>query len=524
MTQDPKHPRAEDSDERPPLTIEGAVTEIQSTPRPDATGDATASEPYREIGSESDASAKPGDDDAEPLAGDDTDPEAEGSSPDLTASAATSEMSPEEEAVAAAIDIRPGDDSEPVLSNAETVTPEDGDAVLDLRPADEPSLSEERHPSDLSTTTPIDVRPDPTLDAANGGPQGFDEPGDTGSPPPPPRRRGGFFSHMSAGVLGGILGVLAAGLVWPWIEERLQISAVSPQFEQMDERLTRLEAQSAQAAEGEPATALDVGALDGRIEEKLAPIRDQVAGLGQAGAAGGGGEQLAALEARVEALARAEAQAVPEVEPKITALDERAAALDKRVSALEAKLPDVTAKVTANAAESRNAALVIAVANLRGAVGSGRPYRNELDTLKSLAKGGLDLEALEARAGNGVPSAADVEQRFAASAPAAKKAEAKAVVEDRSWGGRLVDNARSLVKVKRNGEEVEGTPAAAALDRAADWLKGGDLAQAVREVEQLQGPAAAAMNGWLGSARARLGAEEALGRLQQSASTAGSRR
>jgi hypothetical protein len=75
-------------------------------------------------------------------------------------------------------------------------------------------------------------------------------------------------------------------------------------------------------------------------------------------------------------------------------------------------------------------------------------------------------------------------------------------------------SAESLVKVKRIDAEAEGDTPEAALARAAAKLDQGDLAASVKEVETLQGAQAAAFAGWLDQAKARLGADETLQRLQ----------
>lgn len=523
-----KRKAASSTDKRPTLTIEGEAKEVSpagSTADP-AKAD-PSSEPYREIGAEAAGlkdnatESKPGTAAAEP---------SNAAAVQATDAAAASEPPKDktEREIASAVDIRPGDDTDPIFVDDAKTDPAAAE-TLDVRPGEEPSLASEETPAESEPSVPIYARPDPNLDGVGHVPSIDEDPADSLPPPPPPRRRGGFFSHMAAGLLGGVVGVLATGLAWPWIEDQLQLEPESAQLTQIEARLAQIESDSAEPGQtGSTPQTVDLGAVDTRIDEKLAPLREQVAGLGQPAPAGAN-DQIAQLTARVDALAKQAPDGSSEVEPKVDALDNKAAALDKRVAALEAKIPDVAAKVNANAAESRNAALAIAVANLRGAVASGNPYQNELNALKSLAKDDLDLEGLEARAGNGVPTQAELTQRFPASASAAKKAEARSVAENRSWGGRLVENAKSLVKVRRSGEDATGSEATVtALDRAADWLKGGDLNQAVHEVGQLQGPAAQPMSGWLGSARARIVADDALGKLQRasapSASASGPRR
>ncbi len=78
----------------------------------------------------------------------------------------------------------------------------------------------------------------------------------------------------------------------------------------------------------------------------------------------------------------------------------------------------------------------------------------------------------------------------------------------------LIAGAESLVTIKRIDEAPAGEGAAATLSRAQKALEHDDLAVAVKEVETLQGKPREALASWLGEARARLAAGEALTRLE----------
>jgi hypothetical protein len=77
-----------------------------------------------------------------------------------------------------------------------------------------------------------------------------------------------------------------------------------------------------------------------------------------------------------------------------------------------------------------------------------------------------------------------------------------------------VASAESLVKVKRIDAEAEGDGPDAVLARAEAQLEQGDLAASVTEVDKLQDAPRTAFAAWLDQARARLGAEETLQRLE----------
>ena len=119
---------------------------------------------------------------------------------------------------------------------------------------------------------------------------------------------------------------------------------------------------------------------------------------------------------------------------------------------------------------------------------------------------------MPAYAEKGIPTVPELARSFAAAEDDALAAPAPAA------GGSLVDNlmasAQSLVKIRRIDEAPAGEGPGAALARAKAALDKGDLAAAVKEVETLDGAPREAFSAWLGQARARLGADETLTRLE----------
>ncbi|MGH7085465.1 MAG: hypothetical protein ACREFN_10810, partial [Acetobacteraceae bacterium] len=91
-------------------------------------------------------------------------------------------------------------------------------------------------------------------------------------------------------------------------------------------------------------------------------------------------------------------------------------------------------------------------------------------------------------------------------------ARAPAAADD--WSGRVLDQLRRLVTIRRIGGDHQAPPEAA-VERAEAALAHGDLAAAVQAIAALSGPAAAAAQPWLAKARQRLAAETALTQAQQ---------
>jgi hypothetical protein len=387
--------------------------------------------------------------------------------------------------------------------------------------------------------------------------------GDERQPPPqPPRTRlaavKSFMTHLAAGLMGGLIGVIALALSSGGFgpdKER----APSPEVTALQQRIAKLEGAPAPAPDTQALLGLDgrVKALEDRQKAetpKLSELSDRVAeldtslkSLGKIAEEGGSVADAAAIGQKIDeaeqrlnakidaALAEGESanasaiedtqKTIAELRAKLGALAEAQLAtgdagasqpeLDRvtdRLGKLEAMLPELAGTIDKEAAGAKSAALAIAFANLRASVSDGRPYAAELDTIGALAPALGDLGMLPAYAEKGIPTVPELARSFAA-----LREEALAVPApppDGSFVDSLMASAESLVKIKRIDEAPAGEGASAALARAKAALDNDDLAVAAKEVETLQGKPREAFASWLGEARARLSADEALKRLE----------
>jgi hypothetical protein len=423
------------------------------------------------------------------------------------------------------------------------------------------------------TATEMSVEPGPEEELAGAsGPEeggrgeGLNDSGSAGRDdppsPPPPRRRlaqlKSFLTHLAAGLVGGLIGVIALALSWSGFGPG-QKSAPAPEIAAIEQRLAKLEAAPLSAPDTQALSALEgrIAALEASQEAnapKLSELADRIAKLdtslealaktaeegGSVPAAAAIGQQIEEAEQRLDtkvadALAKGEAantaaieeiaKGLAELRAKLGALAEaefgtgdasaaqpELAALAERLAKLEAMLPELAGAIDKEAAGAKSAALAIAFANLRAAVSDGRPYAAELDTMGTLAPALGDLGVLPAYAEKGIPTLLDLTRSFAAARDEALAAPAPE--GDASLVGSLVASAQSMVKVRRIDEAPAGEGAEAALARAKSALDNDNLAAAVKEVETLDGKARDAFSAWLGEARARLAAGETLTRLE----------
>jgi hypothetical protein len=377
------------------------------------------------------------------------------------------------------------------------------------------------------------------------------------APEPPPRRMSaddlkGFFTHLAAGLLGGLIGVIALAFAWKLLplgsSEKTEIAALqarvdklqaapapagdakaiagldqrvkaledrkvppAPDLSDLTGRVTRLETTwdslAKTADEGgsvADAAALDakVGDMEQRLQANVASALDVQKTETRAEIQALQGE-LAALKAKLGALAEAKLGDQAEPGPELTALDQR-------IAKLEDAMPGLTSTVDRSAATAKSGALAIAFANLNEAVSAGRPYAAELAAVQPLLPDAADIGDLAAHAAAGIPTLPELAQQFADLADkAAPPPEA---------GGSFVDSviasAKSAITIRRIDATATGNAPDAVMARAEDDLAQGELDDAVTEVDSLPPDVRDAFVGWLEKAHARLDADETLAKLQ----------
>ena len=370
-------------------------------------------------------------------------------------------------------------------------------------------------------------------------------------PPPPTATMSemkSFVTHLAAGLLGGLIGVIALAFAWHLIPAGKDESAA--ELGKIKERVAKLEATPAPTPDTEALAKLDgrIKALEGQTPPDIAGLTDRVAQLEQAlkalaSAAKDGGsvtdaaainQQITEAEQRIQenldkALADAEAAnaatlqtiqaSIDEMKTKIAALAEAGTSESPDLTALTERVAKLETAIDKGMAGSKSAAAAIAFANLSSAVAEGRPFAAELATIKSFV---ADLGPLPAYADKGIATVPELARSFAASRDAALAAASP--VPSGSLIDRLLASASTLVKVKRVDEAATGDSASAVLARAEALLDKGDLAGSVKQIETLDGAPREAFSTWLDEAKARLSADAILQRLEAtllaSASTA----
>ena len=193
-------------------------------------------------------------------------------------------------------------------------------------------------------------------------------------------------------------------------------------------------------------------------------------------------------------------------------------ASQQTVQALEGRLALVEARPASDRPET-SSVFILAVSELRDAVQQGRAYVIELEAVKAGAGNNpAILEALinlDKHAAKGIGTISDLREAFSTLAGTIVAAGRGA--PDAGWMDRALVRISSLVKFRRIDGLSEANSTEFLVSRAEKHLGSGDVAAAIRAVEQLDDMAKAAASEWLSSAKARLRAEQSLANLRANA-------
>jgi len=385
---------------------------------------------------------------------------------------------------------------------------------------------------------------------AEAGVQGQAIMSDTAStlPPPPPPAPPTVQVHRGLGVFGAfVIGLVTAVIVlagavislpfWPeqvrvlWRGQAVIPPAPTP----------ALDLQSVQAAANAVANAaVETARRD--LTARLDDLEKRLRALSAVAAEKptGSDPAVAELRSRVEALegrpAAAPPTGTPAAPPAMPAgeADKEIAVLRAEITTLHTALQALDQSVTGQREQTkalgdalgarntgeqkalvaaRASAVISVAARLSAALDSGLPFATDLTLLAPLTQGDAKLTevaaALQPYAQAGVASRA----ALAASFPAVAKAALADDIADDSFGERLLGKVRSIVSLRRVGDDVPGDSAEAKLARAEAALDAGDLAKAVDLVKSLPPQTAKATQAWLARAEAHLAAKRAIDAL-----------
>jgi hypothetical protein len=325
-------------------------------------------------------------------------------------------------------------------------------------------------------------------------------PADASEVPAPPAAQEGArqWRTVAVGLAAAfllVIGLVAAAPLWapllPWAtadDQEVQLSLVA--------RLDRLEAAQAQSPQ-------QFQRQQQQVQQTAAETKTALERLAQ---------RLTALEGRPAASNAA--PDIGELRQQLAKSSRSASDLTARLEAVERRVREQTAR------DAGDAALVLGLLQIRGAVQQGRPFAAEYEAFSALARGRPEIAEAAAPlaepAKTGVVAPAVLAKRLRDLAGGIAAAGVPAPPPDAvasGWGEAALARLRGLVTIRRVGE---GPPegAAAAINAAALALAGGDLAAAIAAIEKLTGAPAEAAAPWLRMARQRAAVDSVLRRLE----------
>jgi hypothetical protein len=257
----------------------------------------------------------------------------------------------------------------------------------------------------------------------------------------------------------------------------------------------------------------EMGRRQAALERHVGQIEEQLQGSrASAGDANALADRIAAFEQRLGALEQRPRGGDP---AEIGALGEQQRRLAQGQAENAERLARLEARPNAAAGARSDAALLLALGQLRAQLATSQPFAAELGAVAALGRHDPAVHeavaTLNAVADKGMPSVAVLAQRFQHQVVPAALHEA-AAPEDEGWGAWMLAKLKGLVRIRAVGQSGAAShdPTEAALAHAEAALQAGDLAGAVDAAAGLPAPAAAA---WLAAARQRLDAEQAVARL-----------
>jgi len=338
------------------------------------------------------------------------------------------------------------------------------------------------------------------------------------APPPRPEKpatvaaggRGGAggLTWLGGGVIGGLAALLVAGgLQWAGVLPSMRtapeadLSPLQAQVDALAAKVTALEAGGPAVPENVVADLDAVRSTAETNEQALTALQDRIATLSDSISSGDAGD-IAALRTLLDRVGAAETKladmssklaglesAGPSIDPAaLESIRAEAAAANDAVTALQADLSALGERITAVEGEIESGAgsrvaSAIAASALKSAADRGGGFMAELEAYAAVSADADSVAALRDYAATGVPTVAELVERFPAVANMIVAA-SRGVDEDAGIGERLMASARSLVQVRPVGE-VEGEEPGAIAARMEVALSRGNLDGALAEWEKL---------------------------------------
>lgn len=183
-----------------------------------------------------------------------------------------------------------------------------------------------------------------------------------------------------------------------------------------------------------------------------------------------------------------------------------------RIANLETNLKELEKLEERRAQQAKSVVLSLELASLQRAVNAGKPFADDLAKVRAVAGNQPALNKLEPLANKGVPTLAALQETFRPLIH--KMLQAGTSEPDASLFGRLMDQARSVVRVRKVNHESDDTSVEAVVARMEENLKSGKLVAVIDEANALPDENKAPAEGWLDDLAARTTIDNVMQTLQ----------
>ncbi len=423
-------------------------------------------------------------------------------------------------------------------------------ATIDLK-ATEIEPGKEAKPADAAAASP-EAAPRATEPSAEERPGAAEPPA---APAPRKTSSMGLVTHLAAGALGAALVLVASELL---TSEREEVARQASALREITKRVGDMEGAigGRPGAEGMRARLDEVqrnlSSLSAAYNKTAAEARQLDARIGGQEIPPGLAERLNKMD---EILATVPTPAgrepspaakalVTRVDNELSALRTETGRLSQRIDTLKgeveeriasaAKASDVAplaAKVQnmekdvqsfSRSEADRNAnasriVLLLELGNLKRALDTGKPYPAELAAVQKVAQGRIDLKPIERYVMDGVPPVADLQKQFRRIANSVIDAETEP--GNASLVDRLVNGAKSVVRVRKAGHAADDTSVEATVGRMETALRDGQLGDVLAQGKKLPPKSALVAEDFLKKVEARQAVNAAVAQIEQQLKT-----
>ena len=188
-------------------------------------------------------------------------------------------------------------------------------------------------------------------------------------------------------------------------------------------------------------------------------------------------------------------------------------AVTTRMGALEQNLQGVVKSEDDRKANAERIVLALELGNLKRALDRGGGYAQELAEVGRVAGGKIDLSVLERYKDQGVPTLPELVNSFRPVAYAV--VDAANVPAEATTLDRLLQSAKSVVRVRRTDHKPDDTSVEASVSRMERALADGQLTEVVSEARKIPAPAIDAAEPWLAKLEARAAVDRALASVEE---------